>query len=507
MKKEKINKSNENKSKIKKAKNNSSMKKIKILTMVLAIVLVSMIGFVGIYKQNKNIMVNAVKDYSLARDLNGSRNIKLKVSTDTTKVIKDKDGNVVENATDEEIEQNGYTTEEVPKNSSEVLTEENYNNVKRIIEKRFKNLNVDDYSINLNEETGEFNIQIPENSSADTIIGYLTTVGKFEISDNDTKEVLLDNSHIKSSDVLYNNTSTGTSVYLEIEFNKEGKNKLEEISRTYVKSSTDTNSTTDSATEENQDAENDVNSTSESSETETTTEKKIKMEIDDEEIMSTSFDEPITTGKIQLSIGSATTDSSKLQDYIKQAQNVAVVLDSGNLPIKYSIDKNEYILSDITKQDIQYVVIALLVIAFIAMVILVIKFKTNGLIAAISYVGLAALYLILVRYTNSIISIESLFAMLIILILNYIFTFILLNNVRSMKCKNKENIINKATIETYKKFFMRVIPICIMVIVFCFIKWVPISSFGMVGFWGLALIAVYNALVTRNLLKIKTDNK
>ena len=46
-----------------------------------------------------------------------------------------------------------------------------------------------------------------------------------------------------------------------------------------------------------------------------------------------------------------------------------------------------------------------------------------------------------------------------------------------------------------------------MVIVFCFIKWIPISSFGMIGFWGLTLIAIYNVAVTRTLLKLKENNK
>ena len=56
---------------------------------------------------------------------------------------------------------------------------------------------------------------------------------------------------------------------------------------------------------------------------------------------------------------------------------------------------------------------------------------------------------------------------------------------------------------TYKEFFIKIIPIIILVITFCFIKWTPISSFGMVMFWGIALIAAYNSIVTNSLLKIK----
>ena len=49
------------------------------------------------------------------------------------------------------------------------------------------------------------------------------------------------------------------------------------------------------------------------------------MKIDDQEVMSTSFEEPIRTGRLQLSIGSNTSDTDTLQDYIEQASNMANV--------------------------------------------------------------------------------------------------------------------------------------------------------------------------------------
>ena len=41
------------------------MKKVKIITIILAIILVSLISFVGIYMQTQNRMENKVKDYQL----------------------------------------------------------------------------------------------------------------------------------------------------------------------------------------------------------------------------------------------------------------------------------------------------------------------------------------------------------------------------------------------------------------------------------------------------------
>lgn len=465
----------------KKANNKNIINTIKILTIILLIILVSMIGFFGIYKQNKNQMSNIIKDYSYAMNLKGARTIKLKVNTEV---------------------------------SDESKNEENYNKSKEIIEKRLKSLKVQEYNINLNTKTGEIIVEIPEDSNTDTIVSNLNTIGKFEIIDSNTKEVLLDNSNIKSSNVLYNNATSGTTVYLEIAFDKDGKNKLEEISKTYVDSeenntTSEENNTTseeNNATSEENNATSEENTTEETK-TEDSTKKQITMKIDDEEIMTTSFDEPITTGKMQLSIGKATTDSNTLQGYISQAQNIATVLDNGNLPVQYDIEKNQYILSDITEQQVLYVVITIAIIAVIGIIFLIIKHKVNGLLAGISYIGLTSLYLLLIRYTNVIISIESIFGITIVMILNYIFIFKLLENIKKISKEKAENIVNKAIIETYKRFFSRVIPICIIAIVFCFVKWIPMSSFGMILFWGLVIIVIYNILITRNILNIKEKNK
>ena len=452
-------------------KNEKIMKTIKIITISLLIVLVSMIGFFGIYKQNKNQMSNVVKDYTYAMDLNGARTIKLTLNTD---------------------------------NSDEVKTEENYKTAKEIIEKRLKKLGVEEYKVNVNNENGEITVQIPEDLNTDTIVSNLTTVGKFEILDSETNDVLLDNNSIESSKVLYNRATSGTSVYLEIAFNKDGKNKLEEISKTYVKTennTTDENTTTDeNATTENTNETNTENTTSEKS---SKTEKKISLKIDDSELMSTTFDEPITSGKIQLSVGKATTDSTTLKGYVEQAQNVATVLDSGKLPVKYDMKKNQYILSSITEQDLTYVAVTIAIIAIIAIIVLIIKYKTNGLVAGIAYTGLAALYLLLIRYTNVVISIDSIFAITMMLAFNYIFTIILLSNIKKMKAENVENAVQKSVKETYKKFFSRIIPVCILAIVFCFIKWTPINSFGMITFWGIVIIAIYKATITNLLFRIK----
>lgn len=460
--------------------NTKVIKVIKIATVALLIVLLVMIGFFGIYKQNKNQMINTLKDFSYSMDINGARVLKLTLNSE---------------------------------NGDDVKTLDNYKKAKEVIEKRLKDQNVEEYKIRLNEQTGEITVEIPENTNTDAIVSDLTTTGKFEISDSETKDVLLDNNSIKSSRVLYNTTSSGTQVYLEIAFNKNGKSKLEEISKTYVEGDNNTasneiaeneNNNTENTTNETENTTNTENSSSASS---TSSKKQIKMKIDDEEIMTTSFDEPITTGKIQLSVGKASTDKTTINGYVTQAQTIATELDSGNLPVKYDLSKNQYVLSEITHKQLLCAAIVVTAIATIGLIILAIKYKSNGILASIAYIGLAAIYLIVLRYTNVVISLESILAIIIVLVLNYIFTSMLLKNIAEMKKEKEENVVQKATHKTNIKLLNNTIPLAIMTIVFCFVKWIPLNTFGMTEFWGLALMAIYNAIITRYLLKIKVESK
>ena len=59
------------------------MRRVKILTITLAIVLIAMVAFGGVYIQTLNRMENKVKKYEFGRELDSQRVVELKVS-DTT---------------------------------------------------------------------------------------------------------------------------------------------------------------------------------------------------------------------------------------------------------------------------------------------------------------------------------------------------------------------------------------------------------------------------------------
>lgn len=495
-----------------KQKNKRNGNGIKILTIVLAIILISMIGFIGIYTQKQNRMENIMKGYDLAMDLKGGRIVAIKPVEDIETVIKDSEGNIIEEElTEDEIAEKGYTTEEV-NNNADKLTKENFEKTKELLAKRLQQMGLQNYIIKVNDETGEITIELEENSQTDEIVSNFGTTGKFEIVDSETEELLINNSDIKRVDVKYASESSGTSVYMDIVFDNEGKKKLEEISTTYktIEDTTDENTTTEEDETEDAELENTTENTNEEATEDTTTEestetkqKQITMKIDGEEIMTTSFDTVIKTGSLQLTVGKTSTSTDIVNGYLKKAQRMATILENGELPIEYEVSGNEYIESDIEIRQIQNVILAFVIAAAILLIILIVRYKMNGLLTAISYVGLAAIYLILIRYANVTISLEGIFGIGIVLLLNYLFiNRILANNSK----KEEDETVTKVVQKTYGSFFLKIIPICIMAVAFCFMDWMPIASFGMVMFWGILLIAVYNFVLTLPLLKIK-ENK
>lgn len=484
----------ENKQKKEKIQNVKEEKReriIKIITACLITILISMIGFVGIYTQKQNQMKNQIKDYDLSMDLKGARILSIKPKEDKETIIKDTEGNkITEELTDEQITEKGYTKEEVNKNA-EKLTKENFEKTKTIIQKRLKNMGIENYIIRLNEETGEIFIELEENTETDTIVSNIGATGKFEIQDSETKEVLLDNSDIKLVDVRYNTAETGTDVYLNIQFDKEGKNKLTEITENYKTINTTTeNTTTKNTTTENTTTEN---TTSESETTEA--QKKVVIKIDDEEVTTTSFDNIIRTGSLQLTVGKSSTSRSKINENAKKANNIASTLSFGNLPVDYEVSQNEYILSNITTKKIQQLITIIAIIAVIGLIALILRYKLTGVLSSIAFIGFTALYLLLVRYTNVIITLEGIFGIAVILVINYILTNKIANS-------NEKEKTAKEVKKEYGKSWLKIIPICIISIVFSFARWTPIASLGMVMLWGLALSAVYQLFITIPLIKI-----
>lgn len=478
------------------------MKKIKLIAKILTIIIICLVGFVGIYLPWKQPleMNNLVKEYNLSKDLKGYREIILKVS-DANKVL-DADKKVIgdtDSYNDDTIKEQKYTKSDEKVNSSEVLNEQNYEKSKSIIEKRLSKFGVQDYNLSMDKQSGTIYIQIPEDTNTDRVVNNITQTGSVELKDSkDDSKVYLKSENLKEAKVLYNQETTGTAVYMSLQFNKEGKEILKNISENEYKTlpEKDTDKSEDANNEENKEADNTDESKKEdstessSSEENKEEQKQVTLYISRSAVTTTSFDEPVETGNIDLRTAQPTTDSDALQNSITSAQTISALLNNGVLPIKYNVKENQYVKTDINAETVKKVIIAVAVIVAILLVYMIKKHKTRGILATISYIGFVSLYTILLRVFNVTIALEGIAGGIIILVLNYLVNMKLL----------EVNGDKKEYYKSYLDIIMKLIPIFVISIIFVFIPVTTLASIGMTLFWGIVLMLAYNVTLTKNIV-------
>ena len=511
------------------------MKKVKILTIALAILLVTLVAFGGVYIQTQNRMENKVRNYELGRELNSQRVIELKIkeisdntSSDDTKETSSEETNA-SSEKDSVDETNTNSTQETEKTIDNELIEKDYENAKKIMEKRLKSLGAQDYTISLDKENGTVRVELAENDNVDMYIYYLYASQKITIKDTDSKDILLNDEMIKGAKYSYTSDSKGAyQVYEEIELTKDGQAKLNELLNDYALLATDVteienakkaseseSTKTESTSEENTESTSEENTEStentdeqntESTETQSTTEetssnsettkKTAKLYVND-----TTYDvSKIEKGKITVKIGASSTNTTSINNNISIAAEIAMLENAGKLPADYEVDTNRYEYSSITQKEIIYFAIVMIAILVITLLVYCVIYKKSGILASISFVGFVASFSLLIRYTNVAISIEGISAIIIVMIINLIINREILSKTKKM------NLVNEAVKSTYKNIYLKLIPVGILTIVFCLSKWESLSSFGMIMFWGLVLTAIYNVIVTRTLLNLK-ENK
>ena len=442
-----------------KVKNNSIIK-IMILLLITIIILISL---VGIYVKKTYQYENILPDYKLGMEFTGSRITQIKVSDAENQVAYDTEGNIVE---DYEEGQEGITVVTEKVNKDEVLTEENFKKVKEIIQKRLKQTNIQEYELRVNMQTGDIMLELPESIQTDTILSGVYPAGKFEIVDTETGEVLLSKEQIEDCNVLPQPTTTGTQVYLIIQFNKEGTEKLEEISQTYI------------STEDEEG---------------NTVEKQISVKIDDEDFTTTYFGSTIPNGQLNIPMGHATEDTEELGEYINQTALVAAMLSNETMPIIYEVESSSYFPTEIKENTILLLEIIVVALNIIIIIYFSIRYKLNGLFGGIIGIGFGALLLLAIRFSNVVITIEALIVFFMMMLLNYLFIQVLLAKL------NKENT-KQNFYEVLKRALLTIIPFAIVAVILCFQGTLAISTSGMIMFWGLVIFALYHLGITKILL-------
>lgn len=413
-----------------------AQKVITIITIILLVVIITLASFLGIYKKEEYRVSNKIPDYILGMEFTNSRIVDFKVSDE---------------------------------NNNEVLTPDNYNLSKNILKNRLNALRAEQYNIREDASTGNIQVQMTENDDTQTIISNLAQRGAFELKDNETNEVLLSNNDIDNSKVVYGQTETGNTVYLQIKFNKEGAKKLQEISKKYV-------ATTAQVANENGELEDQEET------------KEVAIVFDGETYRTTYFGDTITDGTLNVAMGTGS-DAATLNQYANTASQMAIVLNSGVLPIIYNTSGYQ-ISSSIEKADFNILMYIAIAILLIMTVYSVVTLKSKGILVAILEIGYISFLLLALRYTNIKITLEGFVGIVVSIVLSYMYIYLAFK-------KSSDNFVK----DTTAKFALKLIPIYIIAIVFTFNSIANISSLGMTLVWGIITMYLYNLILTQITVK------
>lgn len=478
-----------------------AIRNLKVILVVLIVILISVISFGGIYYVNKGEMKNRLPDYVLGSSIKGYRHITLVASESTNEdenntnstsnttenttenATENETSNTTENATENNTTENAVNTTNTT--SENVNTASNYRKSANIIKRRLKDLNIDNYNVTCDESTGRIVVDLPEDDKTDIILSDLTEVGKFTIEDSETGEVLLDNGDVKSVKFGQQNTGTSSSssLIMGIEFNSKGTKKFRNITKEYQ------NELAENSTEESN-TTNSTNTTENSTDSSEKKDKKVKIKIDDAEILTTDFSEVIDNGVLTLTVGNANDETQR-----NSALNIGAIIQNEPLPVKYQVEGNTYTESSIDENTLKVIIYCLVVIALVIALVLIVKYRTMGILQAILSVGYIGLLLIVIRYANVVESLDGILSIFVCYVINSIFAF-MISKVLSNKDLTKK-VSKKSVNNVIKKYGLIIIPELIIATVCLFTSWSAIFSFGMILFWGVVISFVYNVAVTK----------
>ena len=443
---------------------------LKVVLAMLFVVLVSLVSFVGVYK-GKSLL----KEYSLGKDFSDKKVATFSVVENTTEDTSTEETAEEQNneeAADQAAEEqsNEETTEGTTEeqNNEEVenqtTTEENktidiakeYSDSKNVIEKRLASMNAEEYDIRLNEETGSLVIEVPSDMDS-SYLSEIVTKGKIEIVNQSTNETIIDTNGFKDASTRIDSTNYTTPVVLlSIKFTNDAKNIFNNVNTNY----TDSDGNESEAT--------------------------FAFTLDDETLYSdtaSSFVSTAKNGSLELVLGQEDDEDQLEADY-QSALTLVSILNNGEISVEYQLDSIQIVESNI---NIKTIIIIASVIGLIMLVYAIFKFKKKGILPVLSLIGLVATILLVLRYTNVKITLFTILGLAVIVISNYILILKTLGNEKTFK----QNFIEMLNI---------LIPCFIIAVVFCCSPYLQLATMGMTIFWGVVVMFIYNAIITRILI-------
>ena len=137
----------------------------RVMIMILILAIIIMVSFVGIFAKDNNRLINIVAGYQFGMNLGEQQELVLAPSKEMVTNYYDKDGNLVDSWNVTEENKSEYTEKEETVNASELLTVENFKAAKEIVSKRLASFKLSEYTISLDENTGNIVIRTLESEN------------------------------------------------------------------------------------------------------------------------------------------------------------------------------------------------------------------------------------------------------------------------------------------------------------------------------------------------------
>lgn len=245
------------------------------------------------------------------------------------------------------------------------ITEEDLQKSVAVIRKRLENVNIFDYIVRTDASTSQIYVEIPTNTddtSADPLeaVEGLDKTAKVEFRDPDGN-VLLSGDDIKSA--KYSNEavdSTGLpSPHVVLTFSEEGSAKFADATEKLVG-------------------------------------KTMGIYLDEEEISAPYVNEKIESNTAIITMGSSTSYDERKEE----AENLAMLIDSGALPFNLTVISKEYVGPYIGQQALEISIKAGVVALILVFIIMIVVYRMQGVVADVALVSYVAIMLLILSSTG-----------------------------------------------------------------------------------------------------------
>ncbi len=517
------------------------------IIVILAIILVAIISFFGIYKRNLNNWTNILPKFNYGKELKGTRDFGFVIDDGTKEVEEDE---ASEEATSEENNDETANTETDPKEDSaekdketdkkeDSSKEDKKTDKKEDASKKDEKTDKKEDASKKDEKKDEKEDSSKEDKNVESEDNSESTEPETKEAPINPQEVLNVQNYKKSKEIIESRLKSYGIVDAIVSMNEEngainietsntditnfvptlieGKGDFEIIDsdteeclidRSMIKSATgyyvpSENSTAENPTYDlgisfqfNSNAQNKINemtkkyieTTDENGET---TQKTITIRINDTDIYKTYFSPEGTYTSINVPIYKdvQTSDIDTFNQKYRECLVYQSVLETDEMPIKYKVDSGVYLNSNLSENFLTYFSIATCAILVIIAVLMVKKYGKTGLKMALIEIGYVAILLLLIRVVGATLTLVGLMMIFFMSILNYLFM---------------SNLTKTDKLEQLKKFLMSIIPFLIMILVFNFVKDINLLSVGIIGIWGI-ITFIYTFLVSLVLLEERND--